>query len=288
MVDCLNFERISDFTTSARVQAQCTDLVLLNKCELAGEARVDLTLDDLHQLVPDVPKVRTVGAGAATDAALIFGLDAHLWRSSQLGVVAPADSAAADHMSSDAETFHVLPAAVPEGWLVSRAALEAMLKVAPPDDLYRCKGVVPLAPAEAAAEMAKRAGGGATAQGLPGYFSPSFVATSRLESDVSELTVQGGGSGGGGGGGGGGGVEVPGWWLFNGVAGRLTLEPLASHPGPASLVFMGRDLFRRKAKLAAALGLPTTAVVGAATARGGGPLVPRGVARGLLCAPCDR
>ena len=266
------------------MQAQCTDLVLLNKCELAGEARVDLTLDDLHQLVPDVPKVRTVGEGAATDPALIFGLDAAIWRSSQLGV-APADSAMADHMSSDAETFHVLPAAVPDGWLASRAMLEAMLKVAPPDDLYRSKGVVPLAPAEAAAEMAKRAGGGAAAQ--PGYYSPSFVATSRLESDVSELTVQAGGGGGGGGSGGGGG-EAPGWWLFNGVAGRLTLEPLASHPGPASLVFMGRDLFRRKKALAAALGLPPTAVVGAATARGGGLLVPRGVARGLLCAPCDQ
>jgi len=288
VVDCLNFERISDFTTSARVQAQCTDLVLLNKCELAGEARVDTTLDDLHQLVPDVPKVRTVGEGASTDPALIFGLDAHLWRSSQMGV-APAGTALADHMSSDAETFHVLPAAVPDGWLASRALLEAMLKVAPPDDLYRSKGVVPLAPAEAAAELAKRAGTGA-AQDLPGYFSPSFVATSRLESGGPELTAQGGGGGGGGGegggGGGGGGGDVPVWWLFNGVAGRLTLEPLTSHAGPASLVFMGRDLFRRKKAIAAALGLPPTAVVGAAMASGGGPLVPRGVARGL-CVPCE-
>ena len=43
LVDCLNFERINDFTTSARLQAKCTDLILLNKCELAGESKVDKT-----------------------------------------------------------------------------------------------------------------------------------------------------------------------------------------------------------------------------------------------------
>ena len=41
----------------------------------------------MHMPFSCVPKVRTVGAGAAIDSALIFGLDAHLWRSSQL--VAP-------------------------------------------------------------------------------------------------------------------------------------------------------------------------------------------------------
>ncbi|KAL1528103.1 hypothetical protein AB1Y20_009468 [Prymnesium parvum] len=236
VVDCVNFSRIQDFTRSARVQAQCTDLVLLNKVELAGEDRVEVVLDDLNELVPEVPKVRTIGESGAADPALVFGIDAHLWRAA--ANLAPADADAASHMHSDAECYHVHPSSVPAGWTTSRSRLEAMLKCAPADDLYRCKGVVRLAAAEAAANDGE-----------------------AREGEPSE------------------------WWLFNGVAGRLTLEPLRSSEGPASLVFMGRDLARRTKAIAAALELPAGAVVDA-NAPGFAPAVNRGVARGL-CVKCE-
>ena len=38
------------------------------------------------------------------------------------------------------------------------------------------------------------------------------------------------------------------WWLFNGVAGRLTLEPLRASAGPPSIVFMGDGLSLVKAQ----------------------------------------
>ena len=82
VVDCANFIRINNFSRTAKIQAKCTDLVLLNKVELAGDALIDNVLDDLHELVPDAPKVRTLGEKAATDPGIIFGLDAALWRSS--------------------------------------------------------------------------------------------------------------------------------------------------------------------------------------------------------------
>ena len=74
------------------------------------------------------------------------------------------------------------------------------------------------------------------------------------------------------------------WWLFNGVAGRLTLEPLPRCDGPTSLVFMGRDLRRRTRALAEALQLPPGAVVDANAS--GSAAFGGGVARGL-CGGCE-
>ena len=41
VVDCANFARINNFSRTAKIQAKCTDLVLLNKVELAGEDLID-------------------------------------------------------------------------------------------------------------------------------------------------------------------------------------------------------------------------------------------------------
>mmetsp|Transcript_37737 Transcript_37737/g.123434 ORF Transcript_37737/g.123434 Transcript_37737/m.123434 type:complete len:196 (-) Transcript_37737:297-884(-) len=75
------------------------------------------------------------------------------------------------------------------------------------------------------------------------------------------------------------------WWLFNGVAGRLTLEPLLHTAGPTSLVFMGRNLKQRMPKIEAALRLPAGTVTNVyATAPPvlfGERLITCGVAKGL-------
>ena len=230
-----------------------------HQVELAGEEMIERVLDDLHELVPDAPKVRTVGPMAVVDPAIVFGLDAALWRSSRGegegegggggGVLRAATADEATHMDAEAECHHVLPRGVPPGWSTSRAALEALLKVAPPDELYRTKGIVPFTLVEAEAEAAR--------QGLP-------APTAALRTQLGDT-----------------------WWLFNGVAGRLTLEPLAQCAGPASLVFMGHSLGRAVPRIEKALGLPSGAVtsVSAATpivrVQLGQRLVACGAARGL-------
>ena len=79
-------------------------------------------------------------------------------------------------------------------------------------------------------------------------------------------------------------------WLFNGVAGRLTLEPLRASAGPPSIVFMGDGLSLVKARLEKALALPAGAVQSAGTLAAPKPtikvqfgqrLIECGVARGL-------
>ena len=140
---------------------------------------------------------------------------------------------------------------LPDGWCATRAQLEALMRAAPPDDLYRSKGVVPLSFAEAAAECAR--------QGQP---PPAPDAKGTNLGDT--------------------------WWLFNGVAGRLTLEQLHNTAGPTSLVFMGNGLGLRVPDIEAALGLPqgcvTTVVALPARPQFGEALIACGVARGL-CAP---
>ena len=256
VVDCANFGRINNFSRTAKIQAKCTDLVLLNKAELAGEELIEQVLDDLHELVPDAPKLRTVGERAATDPGVMFGLDAALWRSSVGAGGGAAGGGEAEHvtehMAADAECFHVLPGAIPSGWSVTRACLERLLRAASADELYRTKGIVPLDFAEAAAEAAR--------QGLP---PPAEQPASQLGDT---------------------------WWLFNGVAGRLTLEPLPSCAGPASVVFMGQGLAYLAADLEKALALPAGAVtsVGALAkpapvvkVQFGQKMIVCGVARGL-------
>ena len=299
VVDCANFARINNFSRTAKIQAKCTDLVLLNKVpaiacshsshsdsqchsppnatlhplplsthsqvELASEDLIEQVLDDLNELVPEVPKLRTQGDRACTDPGVLFGLDAALWRSSSSasgdgmsgegagGEGAGGGDVSAGHMAADAECYHVLPSDVPHGWSATRACLEALMKSASADELYRSKGVVPLAFAEAAAEAAR--------QGLP---PPTTEQATQLGDT---------------------------WWLFNGVAGRLTLEPLTACGGPTSMVFMGQGLKLLVDDIEKALALPKGSVTNAGTldkpkpkvkVQIGGPrIMTCGVARGL-------
>lgn len=251
VVDCANFARINNFSRTAKIQAKCTDLVLLNKVELAGEDLIENVLDDLNELVPEIPKVRTQGDGAATDPAIVFGLDAALWRSTGGGGVRPATMEEMEHMATDSECYHVLPGKVPPGWGATRACLEALMRVASPDELYRTKGILPFSLEEAAAEAAR--------QGLP---PPQKNLSGSQLGDT--------------------------WWLFNGVAGRLTLEPLEHCAGPTSIVFMGQQLKLLAADIERALALPKGCVTSTAGPRVavqiGERMVSCGVARGLSTA----
>ena len=55
VVDCANFARINNFTHTAKIQAKCTDLILLNKVELAGERLLDDVLVKRRRDLPEIP-----------------------------------------------------------------------------------------------------------------------------------------------------------------------------------------------------------------------------------------
>ena len=58
VIDALNFPGYDDKSWTAKQQAMYTDLILINKHELVTDERtLDKTLDDVHELNPETPKV---------------------------------------------------------------------------------------------------------------------------------------------------------------------------------------------------------------------------------------
>jgi G3E family GTPase len=59
VIDALNFPGYDDKSWTAKQQAMYTDLILINKHELVtDEHTLDKTLDDVHELNPETPKVK--------------------------------------------------------------------------------------------------------------------------------------------------------------------------------------------------------------------------------------
>jgi G3E family GTPase len=79
VIDCVNFRGYEDTSYTARMQAQYTDLILLNKWELVGgERELDLVLDHVYELNEDTPKLKCEG-NVGVDPELVFGIDTKLF-----------------------------------------------------------------------------------------------------------------------------------------------------------------------------------------------------------------
>ncbi|KAJ2340214.1 hypothetical protein GGF43_006465, partial [Coemansia sp. RSA 2618] len=78
VIDCINFCGYEDTSYTARLQAQYTDLILLNKWEHVSERQLDLVVDHVNDLNTDTPKVK-IDATSGVDPDVIFGLDTSLF-----------------------------------------------------------------------------------------------------------------------------------------------------------------------------------------------------------------
>jgi len=136
VIDAINFTGYDDKTYTARLQAQYTDLVLINKHELVSERELDKVMDEIYDLNPDTPKVKTTGAQGLVSSDLVFGLDTELF-SKQEDVDAMGKDD--DHHSREVDLLQVRP---PAGAALDRAVFEEMLGGLPKDDVYRAKGLL--------------------------------------------------------------------------------------------------------------------------------------------------
>lgn len=73
VVDCLNFEKIEDKTALARSQSKYIDLIVLNKQEEVEAAKVDHVEDEMYDLYPNVPIVKSIKGSLSKD--LVLGVD---------------------------------------------------------------------------------------------------------------------------------------------------------------------------------------------------------------------
>jgi len=78
VIDAINFEGYKDKSYTAKLQAQFTDLILVNKHELISEQELETVLDDVYDLNPTTPKIKTEKGIVSQD--LVFGIDKSLFR----------------------------------------------------------------------------------------------------------------------------------------------------------------------------------------------------------------
>ncbi|KAJ3411528.1 hypothetical protein HDV05_002089 [Chytridiales sp. JEL 0842] len=103
VIDCINFRGYEDTSYTARLQAQYTDVILLNKHEHITERDLDLLLDHVYDLNPDTPKLKCENSkGVSPD--LIFGIDSTLFRLQQEG---QSNFEGGGHMKNDVDLLTV-------------------------------------------------------------------------------------------------------------------------------------------------------------------------------------
>ncbi|KAI0261561.1 cobW-domain-containing protein [Gloeopeniophorella convolvens] len=168
VIDAENFAGYEDTSVTARMQAQYTDLLLINKWEHVTPRALDDVLEHLNTLNDLTPKLRCA-RGASVAPALVFGLDSRLFLDPATAPAPPLDGAHNDevetatllrgatpahtHVHTDACTHtHDEPAPAPapgeaeaEGPSLDEPALAAALGALSKESVYRVKGFVRLA-----------------------------------------------------------------------------------------------------------------------------------------------
>ncbi|TFY74965.1 hypothetical protein EWM64_g9047 [Hericium alpestre] len=168
VIDAENFSGYEDTSTTARMQAQYTDVIVLNKSEHVSERALDDVVEHLNTLNDLTPKIKCNGR-AGVDPSLIFGLDSKLfledtedhplstgthhdevetvtlWR----GVQPPTSADGHAHVHTDgcrhgADGDTHIHAGENGGAPVEAAVLEAALTSLSKETVYRVKGFVRL------------------------------------------------------------------------------------------------------------------------------------------------
>ncbi|KAI9488368.1 CobW/HypB/UreG, nucleotide-binding domain-containing protein [Zychaea mexicana] len=131
VIDCQNFMGYEDTSYTAKLQAQYTDVILLNKHEQVSERDLDRVIDHVNELNTDTPKVKC-GENGAISPDLVFGLDTQLFSN----VFDP------KHQENEVDLIQVIQQR--RGSSLSKDQLVKFLETMPKDDIYRIKGFIRL------------------------------------------------------------------------------------------------------------------------------------------------
>ena len=135
VVDCVNFTGYVDSSYTAKLQAQYTDMILLNKHELVNEDQIERVIDYVNDLNTDTPKLKW-GMNVGVD--LVFGIDTNLGLENKF-----MDSKRdIDHHNREIDLIHLRQDSI--AW---DAALElkfiGFIKSLSSETVYRIKGMLP-------------------------------------------------------------------------------------------------------------------------------------------------
>ena len=126
VIDAINFSGYEDKSYTAKIQAEYTDLILINKHEEVKEEDLDHVLDDVYDLNPTTPKIKTNHGKVPTD--VIFGIDSKLLDTNM--------DMNKDHQHLDGELFNY------EGdSQIDREVIVRLLSTLPKKNIFRIKGI---------------------------------------------------------------------------------------------------------------------------------------------------
>ncbi len=141
VLDVENWKGYDDTSYTARIQARYTDLIVFNKWEACDDRRFDECRDRVGDLEIDIAWVKSRKGWVSMD--VVFGIDGGLAR--ELGESHEhGDHHVHDHQHDHQDEVEVLSITVkgPEDAVVSADKLQALLKAAPKDEVYRIKAVL--------------------------------------------------------------------------------------------------------------------------------------------------
>ncbi|EPE32278.1 P-loop containing nucleoside triphosphate hydrolase [Glarea lozoyensis ATCC 20868] len=145
VIDVENWKGYEDTSYTAKIQAKYTDLIVLNKWEIAGERRLDECLDRVGDLEVQVATVKSDKGKVPVD--LVFGVDG---ASARLLGVEGAEKHHHDHANghehakshqSEVEVLSITLMASSPSSKINNAKLTKLLESAPKDEVYRIKSV---------------------------------------------------------------------------------------------------------------------------------------------------
>ncbi|KAJ2595479.1 hypothetical protein EV177_008131, partial [Coemansia sp. RSA 1804] len=106
VIDCINFCGYEDTSYTARMQAQYTDLVLLNKWEQVTDRQLDIVIDHVNELNTDTPKIK-VNIGNSIDPDVAFGIDTTLFKLSEKAYSGDDSANMHDHHSQEVDVVEI-------------------------------------------------------------------------------------------------------------------------------------------------------------------------------------
>ncbi|KIJ51329.1 hypothetical protein M422DRAFT_26747 [Sphaerobolus stellatus SS14] len=154
VIDAENFSGYEDKSLTAKMQAQYSDIILLNKWEHVSERHLDIVIDHLNDLNDETPQIRCNGKDGVLPS-LIFGLDSKLYLEGftpsqsdhndevETATISRGPSIPHSHHDCNHHTHnHAEDDVVTLGESLTRADLEKALTDLSKESIWRVKGFV--------------------------------------------------------------------------------------------------------------------------------------------------
>ncbi|KAK3677588.1 hypothetical protein LTR78_002438 [Recurvomyces mirabilis] len=143
VIDAENWSGYSNTSYTAKLQAQQTDLIIINKWESLSEREFDLFLDKVGELDVDTPQTKSDKGWISPD--LLFGFDSKMakaWIDGHASSTRSHDHHHDHGHMSEMECLSITLTSPSPGSNIDLAKLDTLLKSAPKDEVYRIKAVL--------------------------------------------------------------------------------------------------------------------------------------------------